>query len=148
MRPGQCQILNPLSEARARTRNLMVTNGICLCFTTTGTPKKKDSKWKHINLGCDINFDISGPLIWGLWFSAVRAERELFGKAVIYPILPTFLPCRKEESAECNRTTEARYHPKYQILFFLSYFKQHTYSAYDLFSFFLNVAKKNPTSID
>ena len=33
----QCQILNPLSEARYRTRNLMVPSQIRFCCTTMGT---------------------------------------------------------------------------------------------------------------
>ena len=35
----QCQILNPLTEARDRTRYLMVPSRICFCYTMTGTPK-------------------------------------------------------------------------------------------------------------
>ena len=35
----QRQILNPLNEARDRTRNLMVPTQICFRCTTTGTPK-------------------------------------------------------------------------------------------------------------
>jgi len=34
----QCQILNPLSEARDQTRILMDTSWICFCCATTGTP--------------------------------------------------------------------------------------------------------------
>ena len=34
----QCQILNPLREARDRAYNLIVTSWICFCCTTTGTP--------------------------------------------------------------------------------------------------------------
>ena len=34
----QCRILNPLSEARDRTRNLMVPSQIRFCCATTGTP--------------------------------------------------------------------------------------------------------------
>ena len=34
----QCWILNLLSEARGRTRNLMVTIRIHFCYTTPGTP--------------------------------------------------------------------------------------------------------------
>ena len=34
----QCQILNPLSEARDWTRKLMVPSRICLHCATTGTP--------------------------------------------------------------------------------------------------------------
>jgi len=34
----QCQILNPLSEARDRTHNLMVASRICFCWAMTGTP--------------------------------------------------------------------------------------------------------------
>ena len=34
----QCQIHNPLSEARNRTHNLMVPSQICFCCTKTGTP--------------------------------------------------------------------------------------------------------------
>ena len=34
----QCRILNPLSEARDRTRNLLVPSQICFWCTTTGTP--------------------------------------------------------------------------------------------------------------
>ena len=34
----QCQILNPLSEARDQTCNLMVPNLIHFCSATTGTP--------------------------------------------------------------------------------------------------------------
>ena len=36
----QHQILNPLSEARDQTRNLMVSSWIRFCCATTGTPKK------------------------------------------------------------------------------------------------------------
>ena len=36
----QCQILNPLSDARNRTRNLIVPSRIHLHCTMTGTPKK------------------------------------------------------------------------------------------------------------
>ena len=35
----QCRILNPLSEARDRTRNLMVPSRIHFCCATTGTPR-------------------------------------------------------------------------------------------------------------
>ena len=35
----QCQILNPLSEARDRTLVLMYTSWLLFCCTTTGTPK-------------------------------------------------------------------------------------------------------------
>ena len=35
----QCQILNPLSEARDRTCNLMVPSRICFHCSTTGTPQ-------------------------------------------------------------------------------------------------------------
>ena len=34
----QCRILNPLSEARDQTCNLMVTSQIHFCYATTGTP--------------------------------------------------------------------------------------------------------------
>ena len=34
----QHQILNPLSQARDRTDNLMVPSRICFCCATTGTP--------------------------------------------------------------------------------------------------------------
>ena len=34
----QCRILNPLSEARDGTRNLMVPSWIRFCCATTGTP--------------------------------------------------------------------------------------------------------------
>ena len=37
-RSWQCWILNPLSEARDQTLNLMVTSRICFCCATTGTP--------------------------------------------------------------------------------------------------------------
>ena len=37
---GQHQILNPLSEARDRTGNLMVPGQIHFCCTTTGTPER------------------------------------------------------------------------------------------------------------
>ncbi len=36
----QYQILNPLSEVRDQTCNLMVTSWICLCWSTTGTPRR------------------------------------------------------------------------------------------------------------
>ena len=35
----QCQILNPLSEARDRTRSLMDTSQIRYCWVTMGTPR-------------------------------------------------------------------------------------------------------------
>ena len=35
----QCQILNPLSETRDRTRNLMDTSHIRFCCAMTGTPE-------------------------------------------------------------------------------------------------------------
>ena len=34
----QCRILNPLSEARDWTRNLIVSSWICFCYAMTGTP--------------------------------------------------------------------------------------------------------------
>ena len=34
----QCQILNPLSEARDQTQNLMVPSQMHFCYTTKGTP--------------------------------------------------------------------------------------------------------------
>ena len=34
----QCQILNPLSEARDGTQILMDTSLVCFCCATTGTP--------------------------------------------------------------------------------------------------------------
>ena len=37
-----CQILNPVSEARDRTRNLMVPSRICFCCTTTGNASCPD----------------------------------------------------------------------------------------------------------
>ena len=37
-RSWQCQILNPLSEARDWTHNLMVPSQTLFCCTTTGTP--------------------------------------------------------------------------------------------------------------
>ena len=37
----QGRILNPLSKARGRTCNLMVSNWICFCCTTMGTPESK-----------------------------------------------------------------------------------------------------------
>ena len=37
-RSPQCWVLNPLSEARNWTHNLMVTSWICVCCATTGTP--------------------------------------------------------------------------------------------------------------
>ena len=58
----QCQILNPLSEARDQTRNLMVSSWIHFCFTTTGTPsffifccsKRHLSRCKHYNKGFKV----------------------------------------------------------------------------------------------
>ena len=58
----QRQILNPMSEARDRTRNLMVTSQVHFPCATTGTPgkiffKKNDlgvpimAQWKRIRLG-------------------------------------------------------------------------------------------------
>ena len=41
---SQCQILNPLIEARDRTHNLIVPSGIHFCCTTTGTPKPSFKK--------------------------------------------------------------------------------------------------------
>ena len=37
----QRRILNPLSEARDRTCNLMVSSWVHVCCTTTGIPRKK-----------------------------------------------------------------------------------------------------------
>ena len=48
----QCQILNPLSNARDRTHNLMVPSWIHFCCTTMGTPKQEpllDSFLLHYN---------------------------------------------------------------------------------------------------
>ena len=47
--PQQCWILNPLSQARDRTRNLMVPSRLRFCCTTMGTPtliclKKKNKR--------------------------------------------------------------------------------------------------------
>ena len=35
----QCRILNPLSEARDQTSNLMVTSQVCFCCATMGNPR-------------------------------------------------------------------------------------------------------------
>ena len=40
--PWQCRILNPLSETRDRTRNLIVTSWIHFCCATTGTQETMD----------------------------------------------------------------------------------------------------------
>ena len=42
----QCQILNPLSEARDRTCILMDTSWICFHWATMGTPDMENFKWK------------------------------------------------------------------------------------------------------
>ena len=36
---GQCRVLNPLSEARDRTHNLMVPSWIHFCYAKRGTPR-------------------------------------------------------------------------------------------------------------
>ena len=44
----QCQILNPLREARDRTCNLMVRSQIRFCCTTMGTPGvifREEKQW-------------------------------------------------------------------------------------------------------
>ena len=51
-------ILNLLSEARDRTRNLMVTSQICFCCTTTGTPPC-----------CTTTGTPPSPVFWILFFS-------------------------------------------------------------------------------
>ena len=51
----QCQILNPLSEARDRTRNLMVPSWICLHCATMGTLMRAEI------LFCDVHCCISKP---------------------------------------------------------------------------------------
>ena len=43
----QRPILNPLSEARDRTRNLMVPSWIHFCCATVGTPKRLNLKCSH-----------------------------------------------------------------------------------------------------
>ena len=40
----ECQILNPLSEARDQTVNLMVPNRICFHCATKGTPEMESLK--------------------------------------------------------------------------------------------------------
>ena len=49
----QCQILNPLSEARNRTRNLMVPSQILSRYVTIGTPKTiSNGNFLNISLRC------------------------------------------------------------------------------------------------
>ena len=46
----QCQILNPLSEAKDQTGNLMVPSRICFCSTTIGSMRNsfKCYLWNHV----------------------------------------------------------------------------------------------------
>ena len=50
----QCQILNPLSEARDQTHNLMVPSWIRFCCTTMGTPdfilNQRQSPYRNLNV--------------------------------------------------------------------------------------------------
>ena len=46
------RILNPLSEARDWTCNLMVPSWICFCCTTTGTPQNSHNSIKNPLLYC------------------------------------------------------------------------------------------------
>ena len=51
----QCWILNPLMEARNRTRNLMVPSWICFCYATMGTPSQVlDDSRKYITMHSSI----------------------------------------------------------------------------------------------
>ena len=50
----QLRILNPLSEARDQTRNLMVLSQVHFCCATTGTSKK--IFFIIVGLQCSVNF--------------------------------------------------------------------------------------------
>ena len=62
-RSRQCQILNPLSKARDRTRNFMVPSWIHFHCSTTGTPAKpslESDSWSirvHGALGDGAKYD-------------------------------------------------------------------------------------------
>ena len=65
----QCRILNPLSEARDQTRNLMVPRWICFHWARTGTPRisyigPKPTVVDYINYGdgCHFTPDFTGQL--------------------------------------------------------------------------------------
>ena len=55
----QCQTLNPLSEARDRTRNLMVPSQIRFRCTTVGTPGRV-----MLSFMCQIDRAMGYPDIW------------------------------------------------------------------------------------
>ena len=69
----QCRILNPLSEARDQTRNLMVPSRICFHRATTGTPRtgtyllnspthntRRKSKSKRVSHNSKVSELVSG----------------------------------------------------------------------------------------
>lgn len=67
----QCQILNPLSEARVQTCILMDTNSwVCFCWATMETPHPQFSaaSKKLLIVG------LSSSFVWGWGWLCVRAE--------------------------------------------------------------------------
>ena len=58
----QGRILNPLKEARDRTRNLIVPSQICFCCAMTGTPRLKDSN--QFNLYSGFGVKLNRHVVW------------------------------------------------------------------------------------
>ena len=55
----QCRILNPLSEAKGQTHNLMFPSQICFHCAMMGTPQKF--------LFSMYSVLVTGPSVWNLW---------------------------------------------------------------------------------
>ena len=60
----QCRILNPLSEAREQSYNLMVPSQIRFCWTTTGSPRDLHTVFH----GCHANLPSHQQCIKGPFF--------------------------------------------------------------------------------
>ena len=58
----QCQILNPLHDAKDQTRNLIVPSWIRFCCSTTGTPKVLHFKKSKKKGGGVSNFILPNTL--------------------------------------------------------------------------------------
>ena len=73
----QCQILNPLSEARDLTCVLMDPSQICFCQAMVGTPT-----WFNICLFQFLQRSLSGLYLWtsGIWGQGDTGDSILFFK--------------------------------------------------------------------
>ena len=65
----QCQVLNPLSEARGRTCNLMVPSQIHFRCAMTGTPIRKLLRWAMQFYGLTL-------FLWLRWVGDIKEKNE------------------------------------------------------------------------